>query len=168
MRETKTVQVKPDDEIVNNTIKEYESFGWEVLNNQRCQEQEVRGGLIYFVTFNKITFTREKSTPWYDEVTQLEKQHNEINNTIETYKDAEPEYSPVEIYISVSILLFLLGIIPGIIYLTVLISKKKEKRKAFEKELEYYNATYPAKIQKAKDEQAELRIQAEKCINENS
>ena len=37
-RESKTVQVYPDDAIVNNTIAEYESFGWELISNQRCQE----------------------------------------------------------------------------------------------------------------------------------
>lgn len=71
MKETKTVQVYPSDAIVNATIEEYGSFGWEVISNQRCQEydgqtREYDGSLTKnYSTFNKITFTREKDSPWY-------------------------------------------------------------------------------------------------------
>ena len=100
MKETKTVQVYPDDAIVNATIEEYESFGWEVIGNQRCQEYDkqtydANGGLTsHYSTFNKITFTREKSSLWYDEVTRLEKEHAALQSTIKSYKDRKPAFLP--------------------------------------------------------------------------
>ncbi len=87
-RETKTIQCYPDDDIINRRVKEYEAFGWELVNNQRCQEYD---GQSYdpidkvttttYSTFNKLTFSREKATPWYDEVTRLERNFHDVMDT---------------------------------------------------------------------------------------
>lgn len=37
-RETKTIQMYPDDDAINQAISLWENFGWEVIGNQRCQE----------------------------------------------------------------------------------------------------------------------------------
>lgn len=71
-RETRVEQVHPEHE--NEKIKALETFGWEVISNQRCQEQ--KGDYIY--TFNKITFSRDKSAPWYNRVRELEKEYGDI------------------------------------------------------------------------------------------
>lgn len=73
-RETKVIQCHPDNE--NSEISWHEMFGWEVISNQRCQEEQKRGDNWYTVTFNKITFSREKSAPWYDRVCELEEEAN--------------------------------------------------------------------------------------------
>ncbi len=82
-RETKTIQCYPDDKIVNDRIRQYESFGWELINNQRCQEYEGQTysgdtTVNHYSTFNKLTFTREKNTAWYKEVTALEEKYNKL------------------------------------------------------------------------------------------
>lgn len=76
-RETKEVQVHPDK--VNKALKWYERFGWEVVSNQRCQEVEWEGDTKYNVTFNKITFTRDKSAPWYKRMVELEAEANDMD-----------------------------------------------------------------------------------------
>ena len=172
MKETKTIQVYPDDNIVNATIGEYESFGWEVVGNQRCQEYNgqthgVDGSTTnHYSTFNKITFTREKSSPWYEEVSQIEREYNVLNDTIQTYKNAKPVLSKTsEGSILLGVFLYCLWIIPGVIYTIVRISKKSKNRKEYEKELAEYNAVYPAKIKDLNEKTAELRIRAEKLIS---
>lgn len=92
-RETVTIQRYPDDSIINSTIKEYEAFGWELINNQRCQEYEGQSfGLDgsstkHYSTFNKLTFTREKASPWYSRVVSLEEEYRSLMNT----KPQEPK-----------------------------------------------------------------------------
>ena len=77
-RETKVVQSHPDREM--QTINFYQKFGWEVIGNQRCQEEEKRGDTWYTITFNKITFSREKNEPWYDRVCELEQRTLYLND----------------------------------------------------------------------------------------
>ena len=81
-RETITIQRYPDDKIVNDTIQAYELFGWEVIGNQRCQEftRQDSNGTKHYSTFNKITFSREKSSPWYPEVVKLEQEFDALCN----------------------------------------------------------------------------------------
>lgn len=172
MKETKTIQVYPDDNIVNATIGEFESFGWEVVGNQRCQEYNgqthgVDGSTTnHYSTFNKITFTREKSSPWYEEVSQIEREYNVLNDTIQTYKNAKPVLRKTsEGSILLGVFLYCLWIIPGVIYTVVQISKKSKNKKEYEKELAEYNAVYPAKIKDLNEKTAELRIRAEKLIS---
>ncbi len=92
-RETKTVQSHPDKE--NKTISRYEMFGWEVVSNQRCQEEEKRGDTWYTVTFNKITFSREKGEPWYKRVCELEAEYDDICSY--EYEDIKDDYGYDEI-----------------------------------------------------------------------
>ena len=170
MKETKTVQVYPSDDIVNATIEEYGSFGWEVINNQRCQEYDgqtrgVDGSVTnHYSTFNKITFTREKGAPWYEEVAQLEKEYNTTGDTIKTYRNRKPVLSQSGGSVFVGAFLYMLWIIPGIIYTVVCCCKKSKYKKQYEKESAEYYAVYPAKISELEAKQAELRARAEKCV----
>lgn len=83
-RETITVQSYPDDYIINETIKEYEAFGWELLNNQRCQEYEGQtqgldgSSTKHYSTFNKLTFSREKASPWYSRIVPMEAEYRSL------------------------------------------------------------------------------------------
>lgn len=80
-RESKTVQVYPDDDVVNAEIQRQELFGWEVISNQRIQEftRQDSDGTEHYETFNKITFSREKSSEWYDRVVALETEYKLIS-----------------------------------------------------------------------------------------
>ena len=65
-KETKTVQCYPSDDKINAMVERYASFGWELINNQRCQEftgqtfDSDGSSTSHYSTFNKLTFTREK------------------------------------------------------------------------------------------------------------
>lgn len=177
MKESKTVQVYPSDDVVNATIEEYGSFGWEVVNNQRCQEYDKQtrdsdGSLTnHYSTFNKITFTREKNSPWYDEVTQIEANYNALDDKVKKYRAAKPSCFPPKHSsagdIVVCIFLYLLYILPGLIFTIVICvknSKYKKYMKQYEERLAKYENTYPEKIKELEIQKMELRFQAEKCI----
>ena len=177
MKETKTIQVYPSDAIVNATIETYGSFGWEVIGNQRCQEydrqtREEDGSLTsHYSTFNKITFTREKSSPWYDTVVSLEKEYNALQDTIDTYKAHKPDYLPPKKTtggnVFLCIALYLMYVLPGLIYTIVLCRRTanyKKYVKTYNQETTNYNAIYPAKIKELESKQFELRTRAEKYV----
>ena len=60
MKETKTIQLYPDDNVINDAVALYENFGWEVVSNQRCQE--LTDGGRKTSTFNKLTLSRTNTT----------------------------------------------------------------------------------------------------------
>ena len=80
-RETKTIQYYPDDEKINRECAVQASFGWELIGNQRCVEEKTYGEYVNTSTFHKLTFSREKSSPWYSEVTALEDRYNTLTNS---------------------------------------------------------------------------------------
>ena len=175
MRETKTVQVYPSDSIVNSTISEYESFGWEVVGNQRCQEYNgqthgIDGSTTnHYSTFNKITFSREKDSPWYSDVTQFEKEYYVLNDTIDTYK----AYRPVQrkpspegsMGVLLGIFLYCLWLVPGIIYTIARACVRSKYKKQYNKALAEYVKVYPAKIEELHKRTIELRRLSENRIS---
>ena len=171
MKETKTIQVYPSDDIINSTIEEYGSFGWEVINNQRCQEYDGQtDGIKHYSTFNKITFSREKSSAWYDAVTQMEKEYNTLKNTRKSYKNYEPRLKELRVQgivaAAIGFWLYMLLLVPGLIFTIARACKKSKYKKRYQKELADYNAVYPAKIKELDSKMRELRAQAEKYITE--
>ncbi|MDE6676304.1 MAG: hypothetical protein K2K12_01145 [Clostridia bacterium] len=175
MKETKTVQVYPDDAIVNAKIEEYESFGWEVVGNQRCQEYEGQtygidgSSTKHYSTFNKVTFTREKDSPWYSEVTQLEKEYHALKDTAETYQAVKPVLRKTKtegfIAFGCGFILYMLFFVPGVIFTIVHFSAKAKYKKRYKKELAEYESEYPAKIRDLNNKCLELRARAERCVS---
>lgn len=175
MKETKTIQVYPSDALINATIEEYGSFGWEVISNQRCQEFEgtthdiITGSSTkHYSTFNKITFTREKSAAWYDEVSDLEKEYNTAGDTIRSYKNRKPVLRKVKpegiIAACMGLWLYMLLLVPGIIFSIVRGCLKSKYKKQYQEALARYEQEYPAKIRELEGKQAELRARSEKLI----
>lgn len=175
MKETKTVQVYPDDSIVNATISEYESFGWEVVGNQRCQEYEGQtygidgSSTKHYSTFNKITFTREKASPWYDEVTQIEKEYYTLSDTASRYRSMKPVLRKLKLdgiaAAAIGVWLYMALIVPGLIFTIARCCTKSKYKKQYERKLAEYNAVYPAKIKELERKQDELRASSEKLIS---
>ncbi len=125
-RETKTVQCYPSDSAVNEKCKLYGSFGWELIGNQRCQEQQSYGEYINTSTFNKLTFSRERTAPWYGEVTALENKYNELYNTKPSCYTNDPSkgwlvWGIIIVVLAAVIALFFwgLGVLEYIFYLSV-------------------------------------------------
>lgn len=175
MKETKTVQVYPSDDVVNATIEEYEGFGWEVIGNQRCQEFEgttygIDGSSTrHYSTFNKITFSRDKDAAWYGEVSELEREYNVIGGKVKSYKNYKPVLRKPQpddgaVAFALGLVLYFLFLVPGIIYTVVRCCLKAKYKKDYEKSLAEYNAVYPEKIKELSKKQKELRARAQKCI----
>ncbi|MBR5659020.1 MAG: hypothetical protein IKX10_06440 [Lachnospiraceae bacterium] len=83
-RESKVMQVYPSDQKVQAAMDINSIFGWEVTGNQKFQEYtgQTRDGNTttkHFSTYVKLTFSREKSAPWYSRVVSLEKEWYDID-----------------------------------------------------------------------------------------
>ena len=174
MKETKTVQVYPSDAIVNETIGEHESFGWEVVSNQRCQEYEgttynAAGSTKHYSTFNKLTFSREKDAAWHDEVSQIEKEFYIMKDSVQAFRAGKPVLREPALTgtgaVAVGLWLYMMLILPGVIFTIVHCAKKAKYKKKYQKELAEYNAVYPAQIRNLESKMAELRARSEKCIS---
>ena len=96
-RETKMEKVYPSDEAVRYTVDVYESFGWEVVGNQKITDNtggyEGADGNYYTTTetYIQLTFSREKSSPWYAKVRELETQYYEWENKAIQHENTRPE-----------------------------------------------------------------------------
>lgn len=178
-KETKTIQCYPNDYIINERIKRYEAFGWELINNQRCQESGGSiGGYQQVSTFNKLTFTREKSAPWYNEVAELENRYDSLMNS-EPY---QKKPSKVLLLASILALIFAVGMliptlamlsagfmiipgVPGIVFLlldVVLFVLYGVKKSRYKKE---YKERMREWEQTSKPQALALRKQAEALVN---
>lgn len=176
-RESTTVQCYPLDSIINRKIREYETFGWELISNQRCREE---GGTTFdgykkVSTFNKLTFTRDKSAPWYSEVIKLEDRHKNLMSS----EPQEKKPSKILLYASIMVLIFALGmliptlsfgfqIVPGVpaivltvidVFLFVLYVVKKLRYK------KVYKIRFSEWQQTCGQEALEIRKQAEALVN---
>lgn len=110
-KETKTIQCYPDDNQINKECELQSSFGWELIGNKRCREETPNGEYVKIKTFHKLTFSREKNTPWYKRVTELESQYNRILSS-QPIRPSEPQKRWLFAGIG--------GLIAGIILLVIL------------------------------------------------
>lgn len=168
-RETKTVQVYPSDDVVNNTITSFENFGWEVIGNQRCQEftHQDADGTKHYETFNKLTFTRDKDAKWYDEVSELEDEYLDNLYHINHTDLRSPTYPSSSTHWGLAIILLIFYILPGVIYIVVTKKNDKKNRKEYEKEFAKYNSEKGAKtekLNKLKKRNDEILIQASNAM----
>ena len=142
-KETITVQVYPDDNVVNRTIAEYERFGWEVISNQRMQEftgQTKYGdgsSENHYSTFNKITFSRDKDAAWYEEVRECERQYRQLEREADQMQRALPSDRYVGERVAfpkLSLILFFtpLFLVPIILIIRFFVCRKKYKKEAAE------------------------------------
>ncbi|MCH5158040.1 MAG: hypothetical protein J1F33_02465 [Clostridiales bacterium] len=174
-KETKTVQCNPDEYSVNEISKTHESFGWEMTDNRP----------LY--TLANLTFVREKNSPWYQEVAELEKQFYEITETKPEWTEDKPSKALLTwgiialvfatIFLIVAIIettidndmfyLFfpaIFAFLGGSTLLTLFIVKWHIYRGKFS---EFLNALSKWKLTKGK-ESDELREKAEEIIKENN
>lgn len=92
-KESKVMQVYPNDQKVQAAMDTNAIFGWEVTGNQKFQEYtgQTRSGNTttrHFSTYVKLTFSREKSAPWYSRVVSLENEWYGINTRMDAlWKD---------------------------------------------------------------------------------
>ena len=94
--------------IVRGDIDDYLDFGWEYTEDVRK-----RGGKGHH--YNASVLSRDTSMPHYFEIVRLENEYFYLKGQLREYNPASP---------LVAIILFLLFIIPGIIYLAVKSNQK--------------------------------------------
>lgn len=176
-RETTTTQCYPSDEVVNRTVSAWETWGWELISNQRCQEytHQDADGTKHYETFNKLTFSRDKDAKWYKQVVALEREYDEAKSEINRLKHSRPK-APVNQYTTanpiIALVLFCFYIIPGVIYLVYKGNDKKKCKKAYDEAYAKYQEDDKAwvnnvqpKIQELDSRRGEILDEAETAIN---
>lgn len=182
-RETKTVQCYPDDNIINERVRQYEAFGWELINNQRCQEYDgqtsssnfLDGSTTvtrHFSTFNKLTFSREKTSPWYNDVVGLEKQYEDMMN--KKPRDYSIDPSKILIYLGICAMIVGFGVLAmfmgvgalvaigivimaiGVLLIVIYIVKKKK-----------YKASHSNYLYKLREWQNKTEVEAKKIMRKS-
>ncbi len=162
MRETKIIQVYPSDYAIEKAIKEWESFGWEMTGNQRYSDENsvylpYLGTETTTTTYNKLTFSREKSSQWYPEVKRLEEEYEEVQRRISSIMNEKPVkkgwgfLDVLTVYLPVPLISF-------IVYQIVKKVKYKKAVKRFEE-----NST--KKLEDLNSEADVLRYTAFKAVN---
>lgn len=149
-KETKTIQLYPDDNIINEAMAIYGDFGWEVISNQIMQKFDGSDsdGSKNYSTFNKLTFSREKSAPWYSQVVELERQYYAEQDKIETIiaqQPAKPTLNPAW------------WILPFTIFCFISFSKANKKYKA---DFEEWSTKKAEIVETSTKKQQELREQS--------
>ena len=100
-RETKVVQGYPSDSAVKQAIRELEQFGWDLTSNQKITDKtgsyEGADGNYYTTTetYRELTFSREKSSPWYKKIVELEQEYYALDaqyNRILASEPRKPKY----------------------------------------------------------------------------
>ncbi|MDE7164155.1 MAG: zinc-ribbon domain-containing protein [Clostridiales bacterium] len=197
-KETKTVQCYPDDSKINAEIKRYEAFGWELINNQRCQEYEGSyDGYKHWSTFNKLTFQRDKGASWYGEVTALERDYENKETECKRYKYLKPsepnnDTTIFGVFLTLFALIVMaggvlnillafmeigydLGLYLGLIFIALGIMRfvgraliKKSKKKKYDVAYAEWSSTYNPKISAAEKEMNGIMEKAEALINDRN
>ncbi len=162
MRETKIIQVYPSDYAIEKAIKEWESFGWEMTDNQRFSDKSsvtlpYVGTETTTTTYNKLTFSREKSSPWYPEVKRLEEEYESVTGQTSAIMRNKPQKKGigfldfVTIYLPVPLISF-------VVYQIVKKSKFKKATKTFE-------ADSKAKLEQLDAKAESIRNTAKKIVD---
>lgn len=163
MRETKIIQVYPSDSAIEKAINEWESFGWEMTDNQKFSDKQDLwspvGTTVRTTTYNKLTFSREKSSPWYAEVKSLENQYESVQRDI----SAVTNEKPVKKALGYSVMdwVTLLLPIPFFSFIVYQIIKSVK----FKKALKHYESTSRAKLSELDEKAKGIRRAAQKIID---
>lgn len=116
---------------VNTTVAVYESFGWELVSNNISTTVQASYDTAISAE-NELTFSREKSMPWYNEVCKLQMQYDELQGKINSIEESEPEEKKPSTILAI-ILLFCY-FIPGIVYYYGYKASQKNKVKKWHAE----------------------------------
>lgn len=163
MRETKIIQVYPSDSAIQKAISEWESFGWEMTDNQRFSDKQdlwaPGGTTVRTTTYNKLTFSREKASPWYSEVKSLEEQYETVQRDI----SAVTSQKPVKKQLGYSVWDWVTLILP--IPLFSFFVWQIIKSVSFKKKLKRYVSTSKAKLNELDKKANDIRRAAQKIID---
>ena len=155
MLETKVLTLSPSNE--EYVINLFSHFAWNLQSSQEINVKnsrlELRGDTTYCITeqdiYVKVILQRDMKIANYEKIVALEK----------TYFDAmsrKPSEEDIEVNIRTAIILFLLGIIPGAIYLIYKFMKKMKANKSYYELLTAWQNTYGREAEKALAEAVEL------------
>lgn len=106
-------------EDVNEMVFLYESFGWELISNNVAASISSASAtmLTHEAALNDLTFSRDKGASWYEEVSSLEDEYNDLEDTIEQINNTNPNKEMKFNGILFIFLLLVCGI--GLIYLAI-------------------------------------------------
>ncbi|MDE7182291.1 MAG: hypothetical protein K2O41_04570 [Clostridia bacterium] len=162
MKETKIIQVYPSDSAIEKAIKEWEAFGWEMTDNQRYSDKSsvtlpYLGTETTTTTYNKLTFSREKSSSWYSEVKQLEEEYEAIKGNISSIMYNKPRKKGIGFLDFLTIYLP----VPLISFVVYQIIKKARFKKATKR----FEENSRSKLQELNSKADAVKNSAEKIVN---
>lgn len=187
-RESVTIQCYPSDSVINAKVRQYEAFGWELINNQKFQEytgQTTSGDTVtrHYSTYNKLTFSRDKSEPWYEEVTKLEREYKHLENRQDDITDYKPRNrgnnAMVTLLLVGAILAVILNVILGFAMATshfviagiitvvpvLIILVRALRKKSYNRKLSQWHSLYDSELKEIDDKMEELCDKAEALVN---
>ena len=132
MKETKSIQVDPKEE--QSQIDLWQRFGWELQSSQEILNRS-EGYVKDFVNYVKLVFLRDTERTNYREINKLEREYDKIVDKARPSKPVSTTYiagDPPKVKPGLVVLGFVFYIIPGIIYLAVMASKRKAHRRDME------------------------------------
>ncbi len=162
MRETKIIQVYPSDSAIEKAINEWESFGWEMTDNQRFSNKQDLwspvGTTVRTTTYNKLTFSREKSSPWYSEVKSLEGQYDAVQRDISVITGQKP----IKKALGYSVMDWVTLLIPIPFFSFIVYQIIKSVR--FKKTLKRYESTSRVRLNELNEKAKDIRQAARKIV----
>lgn len=112
--------LKTTADLFDETIKDKSYFGWELDKNKSDKRAVKKNNNGRFIKRRDLTFVRTKNINYHDKLNEVEGKYNELESKKKFYTKADPVNA---------FFLFLLGIIPGIIYVCYKTHKKKKIKK---------------------------------------
>lgn len=163
MRETKIIQVYPSDYEIENAIKIWQSFGWEMTDNQKFSDKEnlwyPGGTTVRTTTYNKLTFSREKNSVWYGEIKALEEEYESITAQRSSILRNKPQKKALGSCLDF-VMVFMP--IPPFTFFIYLIIKKVKFKKAKAK----FESEWTDKLNELASKAESVRKAAQKVIDE--
>ena len=135
--------LKPGEMGLEKTVHHYESFGWELLS----------------LSGDTIALSRDTQNPVYTTLVRNEIKYNKL---VKEYNEMQPPVPPMEharFKFGKFLLLFILGVVPGIIYIGCKIKHKRQNEAA--------NAKYQRDLERFDESKAEALDVIAKLLKES-
>lgn len=134
--------IKTTADLFDETIKDKNYFGWQLDKNKSDKRVAKKNNNGRFFKRRDLTFTRTKNIGYHDKLVELEKKYNELEGKKKEYTKGDPVNA---------FFLFLLAIVPGIIYVCYK-SHKKKKIKKYNESLDREKEKYLIQAQEILEE----------------
>lgn len=159
--DTITEQIYLGEAEINQTIDEYQAFGWTLYKKERKSKVVGNGEIVQYYT--ELIFARDKNALWKDTaLPELQKEYFQNKKKLmKLHYENKPNVKWTFLQIFVAYPLLCMFIVPGVVYIILLRNIKKKKLEKFEEEFE-------KNTRNIQNRQAEILIAAKGIIEEKN